>query len=322
MKLGMEPERTKNADYNSLPLLIGGCAALLVLVGCSSTSRMAKSLADFSAATADATTSTTVALSIVQSADQDEEVLKASKGGSLKEPDIQPFFRPSDLLQRQLTLQALSTYAAGLKTLAGTDRSADIQKSFDSLKTSLDSSVTTINKLVPDSKTQIPSGVVSGLVALSSNLVIAYQAHERDTAIRTVLENSDSTVTKICRLLASELEPHGPIYDQLKGAYRAQEESVTDTFVTAIKEAAAKTPPQTLKPGDLAPQAKTFVGLTNKKEYSLALLNSLALSYRKIARAHTALKLESETGAKANLQLRALSSEIDNVKFLNSQIPK
>jgi hypothetical protein len=302
--------------------LIVACAALLVLIGCSSTSKMAKPLGDFSAATSDATTLTTAALSIVQSADQDEEILKASKGGSLKEPDVQPFFRPADLLQRQLTLQALSTYAAALKTLAGTDRSADIQKSFDSLKTSLESSATMINKLAPDSKTQIPSGVVSGLVSLGSNLAAAYQAHEREAAIRAALESSDPTLTNICRLLASELEPRGPIYDQLKAAYRAQEESVTDTFATAIKEAAAKTPPQTLKPSDLAPQAKTFVGLTNKKEYSLALLNSLALSYRKIAQAHTALKLESETSARADLQLRALSSEIDTAKFLNSEIPR
>lgn len=338
----MEPARINDAKY-SLALLLTVCAALLVPISCSSTSKMAKPLGDFSAATSETTTVTTSALSIVQAADQDEVVLKVSQGTSLKEKDIPEFLRPNDLLQRQLTLQALSTYAATLKALSGVDRSADIQKGFDSLKTSIDSTVTTVNKLNTDSKTQIPSGVVSALVSLGSNLVIAYASAERDKAIRTALEKSDSTVTKICRLLAAELEPHGVIYDQLEYAYQKQEESASDSFQAIIsppategdskpkdaskpsatpEPSATPKPRATPKPSDLAPYVKTFLGLRNKKEYSLALLGRLASSYHKVAQAHTALKLQSETGAKSDIQLIALSSEIDNVKFLYSQISK
>jgi len=338
----MEPAKTNDAKY-SLALLLTAGAALLVSISCSSTSKMAKPLSDFSAATSEITTVTTSALPMVQAADQDEVVLKASQGTSLKEKDIPEFFRPNDLLQRQLTLQALSTYAATLKALSGVDRSADIQKSFDSLKTSIDSTVTTINKLNTDSKTQLPSGVVSGLVSLGSSLVIAYASAERDKAIRTALEKSDSTVTKICRLLAAELERHGVIYDQLEYAYQKQEESASDSFQATVQSFnasgdsetkdtskpsatpepnATPKPRATPKPSDLAPYVKTFLGLRNKKEYSLALLGSLASSYRKLAQAHTALKLQSETGAKSDIQLRALSSEIDNVKFLYSQVSK
>jgi hypothetical protein len=294
---------------------------------------MAKSLGDFSAATSDTATVTTSALSIVQSADQDAVVTKASAANltSLKEKDVPAFFHPNDLLQRQLALQALTTYAATLKTLSGVDKSADIQKSFDSLKTSMESTVATINKLNTDSKTQIPSGVVSGLVSLGSNLVIAYAAGERDKAIRTALEKSDSTVTRICSLLAAELgPPHGAIYDQLQNDYRIQEETADVSFRAIAnppqegdsKPKDASKPSAMPKPSELAPSIKMFLSLNNKKEYSLALLGSLASSYRKIAQAHTALKLESETGAKSDLQLRALSSEIDNVKFLYSQLSK
>ena len=313
---------------------VAACAVFLIGIGCSSTSKMAKPLGDFSAATSEASTVTTSALSIVQSADQDAVVTKASaaKLTSLKEKDVPAFFHPNDLLQRQLALQALTTYAATLKTLSGVDKSADIQKSFDSLKTSMESTVTTINKLNTDSKTQIPSGVVSGLVSLGSNLVIAYAAGERDKAIRTALEKSDSNVAKICRLLAAELgPPHGAIYDQLQNDYRTQEEAADVNFRAIANPPAqegnskpkdASTPGAAPKPSELAPSIKTFLSLNNKKEYSLALLGSLASSYRKIAQAHTALKLESETGAKSDLQLRALSSEIDNVKFLYSQLSK
>ncbi len=322
-----------DAKY-SLAVLLTACAALLVQISCSSTSKMAKPLSDFSAATSDTTTVTTSALSVVQSADQDAVVIKAAaaKLTSLKEKDVPAFFHPNDLLQRQLALQALTTYAATLKTLSGVDRSADIQKSFASLKTSIDSTVATINKLNTDSKTQIPSGVVSGLVSLGSNLVIAYAAGQRDKAIRTALEKGDSAVTKICSLLAAELgPPHGGIYDQLQNDYRVQEEAADVSFraITNPPAAEGDSKPRdaskgsaTLKPSDLASSIKTFLGLNNKKEYSLALLGSLASSYRKIAQAHTALKLQSETGAKSDIQLRALSSEIDNVKFLYSQISK
>jgi hypothetical protein len=317
------------------------CATFPVLVCCSSTSKMSKPLTDFNAATTETTTVTTSVLAVVQTADQEEAVLKASKLKVLKERDIPEFLRPNDLLQRQLTLQALSTYTITLKTLAGVDRSADIQKSFDSLKTSIDSTVTTINKLSTDSKTQIPSGVVSGLVSLGSNLVIAYAAAEREKAIRAALEKSDSTVAKICRLLASELEPHGVIYDELKHAYQAQEEEAIDSFQSVVDSASSggndkgkdaskpgETPNpsatvkfgSTPKPSELAPYAKALLGLRNKKEYSLALLGSLASSYRKLAQAHTALKLQSETGTKSDLQLRALISELDNVNFFQSQI--
>ena len=317
-----------------LGLLLIACAALLVPISCSSTSKMAKPLGDFSAATSDAATVTTSALSIVQSADQDAVVTKAAaaKLTSLKEKDVPAFFHPNDLLQRQLALQTLTTYAATLKTLSGVDKSADIQKSFDSLKTSIDSTVTTINKLNTDSKTQIPSGVVSGLVSLGSNLVIAYAAGERDKAIQTALEKSDTNVTRICSLLAAELgPPHGAIYDQLQNDYRTQEEAADVSFreITnpSLQEGDSKPKDASkqsamLKPSELAPSIKMFLSLNNKKEYSLALLGSLASSYRKIAQAHTALKLESETGAKSDLQLRAVASEIDNVKFLYSQLSK
>jgi hypothetical protein len=286
---------------------------------------MAKPLSDFSTASSDTTTVTTSALTIVQSADQDETVLKASKLSSIKEKDIPELFRPEDLLQRQLTLQALSSYATTLKTLSGVDRSADIQKSFDSLKTSIDSTVTTINKLNTGSQTPIPPGVVSGLVSLGSNLVIAYSVGEREKAIRTALEKSDNTVTKICNLLAAELDSHGVIYDQLKHAYQTQEESAIDNFeaISTPKKADGDPKPSaTPKPSDLAPYAKALVGLRNKKENSLALLSSLAASYRKLAQAHTALKVQSQNGATADLQLRELSAQIDSVKFFYAQTTK
>lgn len=293
---------------------------------------MARPLGDFSAATSDATSVTTAALSIVQAADQDEMVTKGSKLSSLREGSLPEFLHPNDVLQRQLVLQALSTYAATLKTLSGVDRSADVQKSFNSLGASIDSTVTTINKLNTGSATQIPSGVVSSLVSLGANFIDAYMVAEREKAIQMALEKSDKTVARICSLLAAELTPpHGVIYDQLQHAYRTQEEVASDSFQAVVdaantpgdpKAKAASKPAATPKPSDLAPSVKTFIGVRNKKEYSLALLGSLASSYRKIAQAHTALKIQSENGPKSNLELRALSAEIDNVKLLYSQVSK
>src|SRR5581483_5832954 len=243
-----------------------GLAVALAFTGCTTTSKMAKPLGDFSAATSDTTTVSTAALSIVQAIDQEAQVTKAAASGpkQLKEDLVKEFFRPNDLLQRQLALNALANYAATLKALAGVDRSADIQKSFDSLKTSIDSTVTNINKLAGDSKLPIPSGVVSGLVALGSNLVIAYQVHERDLAIRQALERSDPTVHRICQLLSSELQRRGPIYDQLQHDYRTQEEAADIAF-RALIAPPAEGPPKdptkpaaTPKPPDLAPPIKAF----------------------------------------------------------------
>ena len=330
---------------NSLRMLLTACAALFISVGCTTTSKMAKPLSDFSVATTDATTVTTFALSIVQAADQEEAIINASKLTELREEDVLPVFRPNDLLQRQLTLQALSTYAATLKSLSGVDRSADIQKSFDSLKTSMESTATSITKLSEASKAPIPSGVVSSLVALGSIPVVAYSVGEREKAIRTALQTNDNAIAGICRLLAAELEPRGMIYKQLQHAYRRQEEAAIDSFKAAAAPKANEgapekgkptppdqapngeakdqnKPPAAPKPSELAPIAKTFIGVRNKKEYSLALLSSLASTYRKLAHAHTALKAQSETGAKSDIQLKALAVEIDNVKFFYSQIPK
>src|ERR1017187_118600 len=317
-----------HTDYMSHPreafLLASILAAFAVLLtSCATTSKMAKPLNQFSNAATDATTITASALTVVQNADQDEGVIKASKLTSLKEKDVPEFFRPEDLLQRQLVLQALGNYATTLKTLSGVDRSADIQKSFDSLKTSIESTVTTINKLDTGS-TPIPSGVVSGLVSLGSNVVIAYSVGEREKAIRTALERSDSTVKEICALLASELRPGRPIYDQLQRAYRTQEEAISDNFeaISSPKpDKDGKTPPAA-KPSDLAPYAKTFIGIRTKKENSMALLSSLASGYRGIVEAHTALKIESEPGAKSEIQLRQLSAAIDRVKFFYAQATK
>ena len=283
---------------------------------------MAKPLTDFSAATSDAATITTASLTLVQSADQDEAVIKASKLSELKEGSIPEFFRPEDLLQRQLAVQALATYATTLKMLATTDKSADIQKSFDSLKTSLDSTATTISKMNATATSPIPTGVVSGLVSLSSNLVIAYTVQQRDAGIREALERSDKTIGKICRLLASELEAHGVIYDQLEHSYRTQEESASDSFNGLFKSADPAKPQPSPKPSELAPYAKTFVTLRSKKENCLALLNSLASAYRKIAEAHTALKVASENGSKAELQIQDLSNQIDKAKFFNGLATK
>lgn len=280
------------------------CLALSIgcIFACATQSKMAKPLTDFNAATADATSATTSGLTLVQSADQDEAVVNASKLTELKEGKLPEFFRPEDLLQRQLALQALNAYATTLKTLATTDKSADIQKSFDSLKTSVDSTATTISKLNAGATNPIPTGVVSGLVSLSSNLVIAYSVAERERGIEQALDKSDKTVGKICSLLASELEQHGAIYDQLQNSYRVQEEATEDNFNSLFKPAGTPDPSKptpTPKPSDLAPIVKTFVTLRTKKENTLALLNSLALVYRKIAKAHTALKLQSQGGPKA-----------------------
>lgn len=307
-----------------------GLVGLFALVGCTTTSKMAKPLGDFSAATSDTTTVTTSTLTIVQTVDQEAQATKAAASApkELKEDLVKEFFRPNDLMQRQLALQALSNYAATLKALAGVDRSADIQKSFDSLKTSIDSTVTNINKLATDSKTPIPTGVISGLVGLGSNLVIAYQVQERDAAIQQALERSDPTISHICHLLAWELRQ--PIYDQLKHDYRTEEEAANDAFQALIApKTEGESPPKdstkarTLpKPPDLVPPIKSFATLNVKKEYSLELISSLALAYQRIAEAHAALKLESKTGVKSAGQLRALSSQIDNVKVLYAQIPK
>jgi hypothetical protein len=298
-------------------------AFAVLLTSCATSSKMAKPLSQFSNAATDATTITASALTVVQNADQDEGVINASKLTELKERDVPEFFRPEDLLQRQLVLQGLANYATALKTLSGLDRSADIQKSFDSLKTSMESTVATINKLDTGS-TPIPSGVVSGLVSLGSNVIIAYSVGEREKAIRTALEKSDSTVGEICSLLASELRPGRSIYKQLEHAYRTQEEAITDNFkaISSPKpDKDGKTPPPA-KPSDLAPYAKTFIGIRTKKENSLALLSSLASAYRGIAEAHTALKIESETGAKSEVQLVQLSAAIDRVKFFYTQATK
>jgi len=295
---------------------------------------MAKPLGDFSSATSDTTTTTSSVLSVVQAVDQDSQAIEAAKNppASLKEKDVHPIFGPNDLLQRQLALQSLATYAATLKSLSGVDRSGDIQKSFDSLKTSIDASVNTINELATDSKTKIPSGVVSGLVSLGGNLVKDYAAHEREKAIRFALERSDATVAKICGLLADELSPGMPkIYDQLETDYGTQEEAADKKYksarASALAEADSKLKDETktgapATPPDLTPYFKSFAVLKAKKDYSLALLKSLASAYHKIAEAHNALKIQSETGVKSSPQLRALSSEIDNAKFLYSQIPK
>jgi hypothetical protein len=291
-------------------------AASIIQILVESTSKMAKPLSDFSAAISEATTVTTSALSIVQAVDQDYAVLRASRGTSLKEKDIPGFLHPNDLLQRQLALETLSTYAVSLKTLSDADRSADIHKSFDALKTSIDSTVATINKLNTQSTRQVSNDLASDLISLSSNLAIAYNRGGRDKAIRTALEEKDKTVTRICDLLANEFGHHGVIYDQLENDYRAQEEAASERFQEVVD--AAKTP----KPSDLTPHVRTFVGLMNKKEYLLALLESLASSYQKIAQAHTALKVQSENGAKSDVQLKALSSEINKLKFLSSQVSK
>ena len=82
-------------------------AFAVLLTSCATTSKMAKPLNQFSNAATDATTITASALTVVQNADQDEGVIKASKLTSLKEKDVPEFFRPEDLLQRQLVLQAL-----------------------------------------------------------------------------------------------------------------------------------------------------------------------------------------------------------------------
>jgi hypothetical protein len=341
-----------NAGEISLGMLLTAGAALFISVGCTTTSKMAKPLSDFSTATSDTTTVTTSALLMAQAADQERTIVVAAKKTdltTLQEPDVPQFFAPNDLLQRQLALQALSTYAATLKTLSGVDRSADIQKSFDSLKTSMESTAGSITKLSQTSQAPIPNGVVSGLVSLGSNVAVGHMVGKREQAIRTALETNDKTVTKICRLLASELKPNGEIYDQLERAYVTQEEFASETFTAAVtpkpsdeaKDEAKSTPPPKpsngapsgdakekakppapLKPSDRVPLIKTYVGLINKKEYALALLNSLASAYRKLAQAHTALMVQSESGTKSDLQLKSLTAEIESVKFFYSQIPK
>lgn len=313
----------------SAALLLVGATAL-VSFGCASGSKMAKPFGDFSAATSDATTATTTALSLAQSVDQESQAIEQMRTPpeELKENVVKPIFRPNDLLQRQLALQGLAAYATTLKTLAAVDRSADIQKSFDSLKTSLDSTANNINSLAGNSKEPIPSGVVSGLVSLGSILAKSYALEERDKAIRSALEKSDGKVAKICGLLSGELSPGGPIYDQLKHDFNTQEEAAADKYKLARNppaEANAKgqgeaKPPT--PPPDLSPLFKAYVDIIKKKEYSLAMLTSLATSYRRIAQAHNALKVQSETGVASSAQLSALSVEIDNVKFLNGQLAK
>jgi hypothetical protein len=303
------------------------CAIGAALFGCASTSKMAKPLNEFSAITSDSTTVTTAVLTVVQSVDQESQAIELTREPpkSLKEGIVQPIFRPNDLLQRQLALQSLATYAATLKALATVDRSADIQKSFDSLKTSLDSSANTIAKLASGSTMQIPSGVVSGIVSLGSILAKAYALQEREKAIRAALETSDGTITRICNLLSSELRPGGAIYDQLKHDFNTQEEAADDKYQATRKPASetdAKPPAEAKPPPDLTPLFKSFAAIKTKKDYSLALLNSLAASYRQIAQVHTALKIQSETGVASSAQLRQLSAQIDNAKLLNAQISK
>ena len=54
--------------------------AIFVLpIGCASTSKMAKPLSEFSAATSDATAATTSALAIVQSVDQESQAIETAK---------------------------------------------------------------------------------------------------------------------------------------------------------------------------------------------------------------------------------------------------
>src|SRR5438046_2737912 len=105
------------------------CAVAAIASGCASTSKMAKPLTDFTAATTEAMRVTTAALTTVQAVDQDSQAIERSLAEktpqSLREQDVKQILRPDDLLQRQLALQALSTYAATLKALSTVDKSAD-----------------------------------------------------------------------------------------------------------------------------------------------------------------------------------------------------
>jgi hypothetical protein len=289
----------------------------IILIFVDSTCKMAKPLSNFSAAISEATTVTTSALSFVQAVDHDEAVLRAARGMSLKENDFPEFLSLDDLLRRQLVLQALATYAASLETLSGVDRSADIHKSVESLKTAIDSTVTSINKLNTQPTRQLSSGLASDLLSLGSNLAIAFASGGRDRAIRTTLEENDKAVTKICSLFAAELEPHGVIYDEIENDYRRKEEAADYSFRAMAKPRLYATPDP-----DLSAHAKAFLEAKNQKEYLLALLNSLASSYRRIGQAHTALKVQSENGTKSDVQLKALSSEVDKLRFLSSKVSK
>jgi hypothetical protein len=288
----------------------------IIQIWAESPSKMTKALNEFSAATSEATSVTTSALSIVQAVDQDEAILRASGGNRLRESDFPTFFQPDDLIQRQLILQSLSTYVAALAALSSADTSNDIRKNADSLKKTIDVAVTRLNQLDKQSTVQIPADLASDLVSLGSNIVMVYTRGGRDKAVRKALEDNDNRVTRICGQLANEFEPHGIIYDQLKNAYQVQEEVASMRFEELVSQN-----PKPM-PKDVEPYVRTFLSLKTKKEYLLALLRSVGLSYHRLGQAHTALKLQSENGVPAEVQLKALSSEIDNLKFLSSQVSK
>jgi hypothetical protein len=298
--------RLRREKYPALVVLL----ALTFLFSCSSTSRMAGPLTSFSAAVGDATVAAKSGIDTLQNADLDKSAYQASKAKELGEDLFTPFLTTGDVRQRLLVLDGLSMYATKMKQLSGLDRTADINKNFGDLNTNLGNLSKDISK-IPDVKNPIPDGVLTAMVQIGQALVNLQVAEIRDKAITAALEKTDPYIGQACELIASEYSgPHGVLYDQLQHSYRTLETSDSEVFKSS-KDSQAR-----LK------AAKDYGLLLKKKEVGVSLLNSIAESYRKIAKAHNALLLESKTGIKSDDALANLNSQIDYTKFLYTQLTK
>ena len=290
-------------------LLVGG----LLFCGCATTSRLAKPLGDYSAATTDANTMIGATLVSVGTLDQKVQstpwFIESNNLTELRESAFSPFLRPDDLLQRELAAQALCTYAAKLKELAGINGSDAINKSANSAGAAINSIVTNINQLGTGSANAIPTGVVSGLASLAGNLVNIYAAAERDKALRQVLEENNQIISNICNLLADELDPAnaGFIYKHVEHDYRLLEENADKRF----KQATANEKPAVVT---------EYLDNLRKKNYTLALMRNLAVLYRQIAETHSAILAQSQGGQKPDTALARLSDDLALARFYSSQI--
>jgi hypothetical protein len=271
---------------------------------------MAGPLTSFSSAVGDATVVAKSGMDTLQTADLEKSAYEASKAKELGEALFTPFLTVGDVHQRLLVLDGLSMYASKMKQLAGLDKTADIKKNFDDLKTNLDNLSSDINK-VPGVKNPVPSGVLDALVEIGRQLVNYEVAAMRDKAVTAALEKTDPHISQVCELMASEYSgPHGVFYDQLEFSYRTLEISDNEVFKSS------KDSPAKLK------AATDYASLIKKKTIGLFLLDSIAESFRRIARAHKAMLFEAKTGVKSEDALSALSNQIEYTKFIYAQLGK
>jgi hypothetical protein len=282
---------------------------LMLVSSCSSPStpsalRMADLLKNFSAMVEEASLKARAALDELENADVDKSAYKASNAKELGEDLFTPFLEDGDVEQRLLVFNGLSMYASSLKQLAGLNKTADINNAQKDLRTKLHDLSKDISK-VADVKNPIPTGVLDAIAQIGQPQVNLEEADSQDKAVVVVMEAAAPDIGNVCKLISLDFSAlHGIFHEQLQYSYRILETAANEVFKSS-KDSQAK-----LK------AARDYGLLLKKKKHGLGLLNSVALSYRKIAEAHENILHEAKSAVQPGDALDTLTRRMGYIMSL------